>query len=160
MPVQPTFWTVTVTAIVETMRFVAIFTLPSVAAFALRFYLLDRAAGERITQGETPRLTTTQRLLATALGGLTSAILLCLVALLWAAALSETSTHFQQLLFRNEGSFLTYFLWQAFISALVIYGAGRMRRDWISETPMRGHHLRDLCACVAGVAQLRSIGSN
>ena len=123
MPVQPTFWTVTVTAIVETMRFVAIFTLPSVAAFALRFYLLDRAAGERITQGETPRLTTTQRLLATALGGLTSAILLCLVALLWAAALSETSTHFQQLLFRNEGSFLTYFLWQAFISALVIYGA-------------------------------------
>lgn len=120
--VPVTLWTATATATVETLRFAAVFTLPSVAAFALRFYLLDRAAGARITQGQTPRLTTMERLLAATLGGVTSVILLCGVALLWAAALSPTSTHFQQLLFRTPG-FLIYFVAQAITSTIVIYGA-------------------------------------
>ena len=120
-PVQLTPWTAVVTASLETLRFASIFTLPSVAAFALRFYLLDRASWDRATLGRTPRLTTTERLVATMLGAAASAILLCLVALLWAAVLSPTSTHFQQLLFRDQGGFLIYFVQQAGTSALVLF---------------------------------------
>ena len=74
-PVQLTFWTATVTASLETLRFAAICSLPAVAAFALRFYLLDHASRGRTADGQPPRLAMGERLMATAAGAVTSAIL-------------------------------------------------------------------------------------
>lgn len=122
-PVQVTPWTAAVTGSLETLRFASIFTLPSMAAFALRFYLLDRASWDRATVGQTLRLSTSERLIATMLGVAAGASLLCLVALLWAAVLSPTSTHFQQLLFRSPGGFLIYFPKQAGTSAILLFVA-------------------------------------
>jgi hypothetical protein len=121
-PVQMTPVTVLVTAGAETLRFASLLTMPAIVAFALRFYLLDQASGNRHeTDAAPPALTQVQRLAATALGVLVSAILLGLVAMLWAAILSRNSVGFQGLLF--SGGFLMYFVSQVWIAALVLYCA-------------------------------------
>ena len=117
-PVQVTALSVAATAGLETLRFAAIFTVPALAAFAVRFYLLDQHASDRHSRGEAPRLTAPERLGAILLGAMVAVVFLALVALLWAAALSPTSVQFQLLLFR--GDFLMYFVTQAGIAAVVL----------------------------------------
>ena len=117
-PVQVTALSVAATAGLETLRFAAIFTVPALAAFAVRFYLLDQHSSDRHTRGEAPRLTALERLGAILLGAMVAVVFLALVALLWAAVLSPTSVQFQLLLFR--GDFLMYFVTQAGIAAVVL----------------------------------------
>ncbi len=118
---QITWRAVLLTASLETFRFAAVFTVPAVAAFAVRFYELDRTAGERHDPKAVPSLSRGQRTMNTLMGTGVAALMLGLVALAAAAILSSTATEFQLRLFRNE--FLIYYTTQAAFSAVFLHFA-------------------------------------
>ncbi|QDY69153.1 hypothetical protein [Qingshengfaniella alkalisoli] len=118
--VDKTTLTVTLTTILETARTAIQFCFPLFVAMGVRHYMLENDEWKRIDLRHFDRDMMQQLVRVGAIGVLSAAILLALLAMFWAALISSTEQRFREIYLSGPYPFLTYFVSQALISVIQV----------------------------------------